>query len=62
MKTQTNYFPAISQQQLDQLTTEVKETLAPGFEPIPKSRVFSAADMWNIQRHKRSFVQRRFTL
>ena len=62
MKTQTNFLPAISQSQLSNLTAEVKETLATGFEMKEKSRVFSTADMWNIQRHKRNFVQRRFTL
>jgi len=62
MKTQTNFLPAINQAQLSKLTAEVKETLATGFKMEEKNRVFSAADMWNIQRHKRNFVQRRFTL
>jgi hypothetical protein len=62
MKTQTNFFPAISQQQFEKLTAEVKETLATGFTVQPKNRVFSAADMWNIQRTKRTFIQRRFSL
>jgi hypothetical protein len=62
MKTQTNFLPAINQIQLAKLTAEVKETLATGFEMEQKNRVFSAADMWNIQRRKKSFVQRRFSL
>lgn len=58
MKTQTNFFPVISQVQL---TAEVKETLAP-YEMQEKTRVFSSADLWNIQRRKKTFVQRRTIL
>jgi hypothetical protein len=35
----------------------VKETMAIVFE---RNKIFSSADMWNIQRRKRSRVQRRF--
>jgi len=27
-----------------------------------RSKIISAADVWNIQRHKRSRIQRRFSL
>jgi hypothetical protein len=39
------------------LTGEAKETLALAPD---RNKIFSSADMWNIQRRKRSRVQRRF--
>jgi len=59
MKTQTNFLPVIGQLQLSRLTVEVKETLA-ALPMMEKNKTFSHADMWNIQRRKRSFTQRRF--
>ena len=38
---------------------EVKETLSTVFTQA-RSKAISAADVWNIQRQKRSRVQRRF--
>ena len=62
MKTQsTNLLTAISKAHLVSLTTEVKETLALGLIE-KKSKILSAADVWNIQRNKRTRVQRRFSL
>ena len=40
-------------------TNEVKEIVT-GF--IQRSRALSAADVWNIQRQKKSRTQRRFAL
>lgn len=61
MKTQTNFFAAISQENLNNLTTVVNETLA--VHLIEKnSKKLSVADVWNIQRTRRHFVQRRFSL
>ncbi len=39
------------------LTTIVVETLALG---MTQHKPFTAAELWNIQRRRRSFVQRRF--
>ena len=62
MKTQTtSLFNAISKAQLVSLTTEVKETLAMDVNH-PAAKKFTAAEVWNIQRQKRSRVQRRFSL
>jgi len=62
MKTQTNrLFNALSQAQIISLTTEVKETLAMDAS-LPCSKKITAADVWNIQRNKRTRVQRRFVL
>ncbi len=42
----------LNQEELKQLTTVVKETIA-------KPRVFSAAELWDIQRRSRTMVSRR---
>ncbi len=47
--------------QLSTTAKEVKETLSAVFTQA-RSKVISAADVWNIQRQKRSRVQRRFAL
>ena len=59
MKTQTtNLFSQLSNTEMENLMAEVKETLATGYTQ-KKNKVFSAAELWNIQRQRRSFVQRR---
>jgi len=59
MKTQlTNLFSQISKSQVAKLTVEVKETLALGFKQ-DQTKTFSAAELWNIQRQRKSFTQRR---
>ena len=60
MKTQTNsLFTPVSAAVLVQLSAEVKETLAMDFNQ-PLTKIFSAADMWNIERRKRTRTQRRY--
>jgi hypothetical protein len=54
-------FTQISNQQVNNLTTIVKETLATGISMVP-GKTFSAADLWNIQRQKKSMLQRRYSL
>ena len=51
MKTQTSNT---------QILAEVKETLSAVFTQT-RSKIISAADVWNIQRQKRARVQRRFS-
>lgn len=59
MKTQsTNLFSQISKETVKNLTTEVKETLAFGYNNS-QSKTFSAAELWNIQRQRRSLGSRR---
>ena len=60
MKKQSNtLFAQLGKNAVNNLTTIVSETLAFGLkEPAPK-KVFTAAELWNIQRQKKSFVQRR---
>jgi hypothetical protein len=61
MKKQSNtLFTQISLEQLDILTTVVKETLATGFVK-PKNKIFTASDLWSIQRQGKSRIQRRLS-
>ena len=53
-------FTQISNQQVNSLTTIVKETLAAGISKVA-GKTFSAADLWNIQRQKKSMLQRRYS-
>jgi len=59
MKKQTSdFFTALGKEELETLTSIVAETIAAGFKQ-PAKKNFNAADLWNIQKKKRSFVQRR---
>jgi len=55
---QQNLLAPLTEEKLKELTTEVKEVLATGFVKN-NTRVFSSADLWNIQRQKRVMIQRR---
>jgi hypothetical protein len=59
---QANSFVQMKKEDLQQLCTEVKETLATEnhISNITK-HTFSVADLWKIQRHTRYRVQRRNT-
>ncbi|MEO6315678.1 MAG: hypothetical protein ABIU63_04110 [Chitinophagaceae bacterium] len=62
MNTQTtSLLNGFSAAQLISLTTEVKETLAENSN-YPFSKKFTAAQVWDIQRRKKSLTQRRFAL
>ena len=55
-----NLFSQISEEQVKNLTTVINETVA--FEITQShNRVFTAADLWNIQRNKRSVSGRRMS-
>ncbi|MEO5944546.1 MAG: hypothetical protein ABIP30_13940 [Ferruginibacter sp.] len=57
MNTQsTTVFAQLSKEHLQDLTKEVKETLATSTAQV---KTFSAADMWNIQRQRKSFSRTR---
>jgi hypothetical protein len=53
-----SFFTRLGKKELEVLTTVVAETMAPGFEASAE-KVFSRADLWNIHRSRRVFVQRR---
>lgn len=55
-KQTTNQFSPISKEQTEKLTTVVKETIALGLKQV---RIFSTADLWNIQRRGRTIMSRR---
>lgn len=58
MKTQSNTLLAeLSKTQVENLTNQVKETLAIGHHAGTKT--FSSADLWNIQKQRRTFLSRR---
>lgn len=58
MNTQhNNMLNNLSTEETAKLTTIVDEILAPG---TSQHKPFTAAELWNIQRRRRSFVQRRF--
>lgn len=58
MNTQNkNLITLLSKEATTQLTTIVSETLA--FES-KEVKTFTAADLWNIQRQKKGFTQRRY--
>ena len=59
MKTQTNLFSQISKATVKNLTMEIKETLAFGYTNNSQSKTFSSAELWNIQRQRRSLGSRR---
>jgi hypothetical protein len=60
MKTTTRPDVRITTQELAAITTQVKETLAFGY--IKQHRIFSAVDLWNIQKHKKYISPRRYML
>ena len=58
MNTQNNNLVSkLTKEETATLTTIVAETLALG---MGQHKPFTAAELWNIQRRRRSFVQRRF--
>ena len=54
-------FTTLTKEELENIISIVSETMAVG-QTTTKEKKFSAADLWNIQRQKRTFVQRRFSL
>ena len=53
-----NLLETLTNNEIKNLTIEVRETIAQGFKQ-EKRRIFSAADLWNIQRRKRNLLGRR---
>ena len=49
----------ISRNEIENLTKEVKETLAFGYRVV-KTKSFTSADLWNIQRQSKTRSSRRF--
>ncbi|MEO6733952.1 MAG: hypothetical protein ABIN01_22200 [Ferruginibacter sp.] len=58
-KQSTTLFSQISTQHFDNLTTVVNETLSAGFKQSA-TKIFTVAELWDIQRRGKSQIQRRF--
>ena len=58
-KEQQALFAPVTKTEMSLLTTEVKETLANDFN-LNEQKIFSSADLWNIQRTKKRNPGRRF--
>ena len=62
MKKQSeNLFETINKEQVRNLTSQVRETLA-NKNDIIVSKIFTATDLWSIQRHIKNATQRRHVL
>lgn len=57
-KQSTNLFTTMSKEAVENLTTEVKETLATGIDGDQK-KSFGSLDLWNIYRQRRVSALRR---
>ncbi|MCW3090274.1 MAG: hypothetical protein JWP81_1343 [Ferruginibacter sp.] len=58
MKTQSN--SSVAQMSSEHMYETTKEVLAAGFCQA-KTKIFTAVDLWNIQRQGKSRIQRRFS-
>jgi len=58
-KTLNSPFAPLAKNELNNLTIVVKETIALGLGNTV-SKVFTTADLWNIQRQTKTRMQRRF--
>ncbi len=64
MKISNNSFlAAINKTEMNDLTSEVKETIAINMKDHVNAKAsFSAAGLWNIQRMRKARIQRRFLM
>lgn len=59
MKFQSNQLlETLTNEEIATMTTEVKETLVPGFKELNK-KIFSAAQLWDIYRRRHNTFGRR---
>lgn len=61
-KQNQGYLQYVTKMELLTLTTIVDEKLAVDYKAEEKKPSFTSADLWNIQRNKRSFGSRRFIM
>jgi hypothetical protein len=60
-KNSSIFFDSLTETECENLRKEVDEVLAVGFN-LPRRKIFTTTDLWNIERHRRSRVQRRFLM
>jgi hypothetical protein len=53
-------FVTLTRSEIENLTRQVKETLAPNIIVSTKEKVFTSADLWSIQRLTKPRMSRRF--
>jgi hypothetical protein len=53
-------FTSISKEEMAHLTKEVKETIAFGLVEPPYRKIFTAAELWDIQRQSKARAPRRY--
>ena len=61
-KQSTTLLAQLDRAAVTSLTSIVNETLAMDLQVAAPKKVFTAAELWNIQRQKKSMVQRRYNL
>jgi len=60
MKTENRtFFQALGKAQLENLVKEVKETIAVDAPSANHKTIFCAADLWNMERSRRTRIVRR---
>ena len=59
-KNSATLFARLGENVVNKLTHVVKETLATDFQPTTAKISLTAAQLWDIQRRRKSMVQRRF--
>ena len=59
-KNSATLFVQLGENEVNKLAHVVKETIATDFQPATGKISFTAAQLWDIQRRKKSMVQRRF--
>ena len=60
-KQSTTFLTQLGAKKIVDLTTIVSETLALDYK-VPAPKVFTAADLWNIQKQKKAISLRRYNL
>jgi hypothetical protein len=58
IKTVINFYKQIEKEGVDKVSGNAEESIIPGFSKTG-AKVFSAADLWNIQRRRRVRFGRR---
>jgi hypothetical protein len=56
-----NQLTSSEKEQVKKVTEDVNDSIVHGSENV-NSKIFSAADLWNIQRKRKMMVQRRWSL
>ena len=60
IKLVTNLFTQTKKVSVKKMNEDVNQFILPGYQATG-SKVFSSADLWSIQRKRKTFVQRRWS-